>query len=1421
MAAATAQETQYAIDMSMAEADDDIVDDSLRVMEQEDEEIDDEESIQVPLNDAPATVSNLHHSNVSDLHSVASSTEAHDDDIDDGDDEHVDVPPPPTDISKRIKQYHSAASPALSRSSHSKKSSSSPKTPNQQKKKMRRNQMSDSWISSHVGNRNSTPEIPPTVSDGDDEIASPIPSVHGRRKLKIPSWVSDNNSSKTPGPLSPRSAHSRRSVGSASRKSDLTSPSISRRRMRGRRAHGNSWIKTEDGDNNDDKTNNSIPSLKSRNTKSPVPGVGSPLVPSSIAYPGVFENEQVAALKDGSDDVYKTPISKKKFASALAAYVSQTPGSRSTRKSRSSFKDEQSVNSSDALFESDAELSSDDNLDDDAETLRRRLESKKDRIKRIRTKAKERMHNIQITYKEERDEWKTTSMELDRIKRERDRLLQDQAEERALLKESQDAAQKKQDDLNQIQKAMERNNMCKATGATASAKNALDLQSRIEAMVQENRRLQRENESLTQQKVVIKGDTKRMDLMFGEDDSETSFPMIFLKFLQATTGLQQEVTEQISAVIPDASFSSHDSITSFHHKSWEESQESLSAALQSSQHAAAIEKGIAQIQLNSERQLKALLRSKKEHEMKLENIAQSNAEETDSLSERIEELEKQITEAREEKERNSLANAQEINDWKLKHEKANELKAILEEKESEMHRLGGEFDDALRNSEASRMEMQQQLLAKINTLEDEKEETKAGFENISNELADARSELSSLKGRRASEQTEHNERVQGMQKEIDEWKTKHDQAQRSSDGLDEVRVILKERKEQVRSLNHDLRAMKKQLADKEDKEKKIDSLKVALSEAESQIALLETQREAETQELEQKMASFKAEAEKWEHEYDEVSGSQIILKGSLEHQEGRVNELEQEIDDLKVFLAEKDEELDALEDRIADMSHLEDIQETLEAEKERHATQMESLQADNLELEANLVEVRNQLKESESGAAEKSFKDLEETMDLVGKLQTELSQINVDHEALQLEMELLTKERIDLEATKEQYEDKIAKLEQQLESVSDVANDASPAKLKKENEVLQQALEKIAGEYQREIDSLQDACASLRTEDEKQKKEIEKLENDIMERSLKTASEAKEATVEALESSARKRNSQGWEDVDECFEHLHQSMSSLNVTSEQGENAQSMQELENKFQHLRETSEKQEAYLLETVRRQKVSIDSMFEDLVFARDQVKKFKTLVAQLESSQSSKDKRNSNSLIGTDTAGLDEPSTDARSIHGNGEANQSDMLESVLERQAPTKQRSGTGSRRLFGFANRRTNSELENSTEDPAAVAAALEEKCRALEEENQTLKSSLVKAQTQYKEETYKHKKAMEELQMANEAVTLKNIALIDAVDNTYDGSDRNMIVDMPDGGGPDDEDDSVSNSIDANQDKGPPETTHEPPSSSSPKIMRV
>jgi hypothetical protein len=210
-------------------------------------------------------------------------------------------------------------------------------------------------------------------------------------------------------------------------------------------------------------------------------------------------------------------------------------------------------------------------------------------------------------------------------------------------------------------------------------------------------------------------------------------------------------------------------------------------------------------------------------------------------------------------------------------------------------------------------------------------------------------------------------------------------------------------------------------------------------------------------------------------------------------------------------------------------------QKELRAEKNHHASEIESLRADYTELEAHLAD-RNIIREIEVVAAERSVKELEETMNLARELQCELSELNTNRDALK---HLVFEER------KKTYEENIAKLDNEITRKKEVDDGSFSAELKEENKILQQALEKIAVEYQREVYSLKESNSFLIAENEKHKKEIENLENGFMERSLRAASEVKELSLDNLEPTSRQDNNKEWEQVDGCFEHLHRSLSIL------------------------------------------------------------------------------------------------------------------------------------------------------------------------------------------------------------------------------------------------------------------------------------
>ncbi|KAL3922075.1 MAG: hypothetical protein SGILL_002397 [Bacillariaceae sp.] len=1330
------------------------------------------------------------------------------------DDDEEDVPlAPPVDISERIKQFSSpAASPAFpetlrkSVSEEALNDKTAGQTPT--KTPVRRKQLSDSWIdnSGVDSERSATPEGPSTVSDGEEDLRSPIDHSSGNRrrsrKLRIPSWINDEKNLETtsnddfPQRTSPSNKSSRRSVRNLERTASLESsstcsasgkdpeeyhlsPSVRKRRMRGRRVHGtNSWIKkdTEENETSQPASQDEQRFKSSERSNDTPPGSrrnSNKAVPSSISYSEEFDQDaEFEALKDDSDDLTKTPIPKRRTPAAMAAYVASTPGSNDRSRSGRSLRSylsgdnlsvDRSVDTNDTLFGSD-EVSTDDGATDDAEALRLRLVNKKDRIERMRAKAKERMHQMQAQFQDERGEWKAALVELERTKRDRDRLLQDQAQERALLEESQNAVKRKQEDLNKIQKTLELDNICKVGGATEGAKTALDLQARIEAMVQENRRLQHENERLTEQQAVSKEHSKQREFFVSDEDADESFPTILLNFLQATSDIQKEVTDHIAAVVPDASCSSHDSIESNRKKTWSESQGAVNEVLLSSHHATAIEKVTTEIQVNCSRQVKALYRLKKEHQTKLENMLANHANEVAALTKDIETLEDRNTQRSTHSEETirELNQALEGKESELQglldtRQEIDRLKAFLESKNSQILQLQGEIDATTQANETT--------LQQIEEWKIQNEAAELTIKDLRAQLSVAQSDFSITQEQRGSEKLESERIISSLQAEIE---TKREESQPYAHELDEVRTILKQRKEQVMSLKKDLRDMKQQIADQDDRTEEIKSLRNVRSEMELNLTSLTEEQTVEKRKHEAAVVALYDEIEQLKLEQIELIASQV------------------------------------------NATELEAAQKELMEERSRHTNEIESLRADYTELECNLVDAGNKIKDLESN----SKAELEETMELVERLQNELLQINSNHEGLKHEIGSMKKECLDLEETKNQCEEKILGLEQQIASANNADDESASGKLKKENEVLQQALEKIASEYQGEIDSLRDTESTLMAKNTQQKQEIESLETKILERSLLSASQAKDT----FETAAEQKPIEEWDDVNERFESLNDSFSERNESDENYDHVQSMKELEEKFQHLRVTSQKQEAYLMETVRRQKVSIDSMYGDLVFAKDQVTKFKTMVADLEASPGglSKDMGMEDSALAAPSASSPRPGDDEVA------ANQSDMLSSIIDKQVPAKQRSSTTFRRLFGSGSRRTSGELDGSTpEHPVAANAALEEKCRKLEEDNQELRSSMVKVQSQYKEESYKYKKAVEELQLANEAVTLKNIALIDAVDQTYDQEqdDNIEVVDKADddGGADDGHTPPSSTSEDSSVDA----SSTAPSETSSAKIMRV
>jgi hypothetical protein len=166
--------------------------------------------------------------------------------------------------------------------------------------------------------------------------------------------------------------------------------------------------------------------------------------------------------------------------------------------------------------------------------------------------------------------------------------------------------------------------------------------------------------------------------------------------------------------------------------------------------------------------------------------------------------------------------------------------------------------------------------------------------------------------------------------------------------------------------------------------------------------------------------------------------------------------------------------------------------------------------------------------------------------------------------------------------------------------------------------------------------------------------------------------------------------------------------------------------LEKKLEDVKRMTEEREKKFRGEIKRQEVSMDSLFEDLSSSRAENDR---LHAQLDSRNDSEDQREQGSLAPEDIF-ENRPVRQISRIRS-----QADLLQTVCDKKQAT---SG-------GFF----------------SIRASSEKKGRELEQENTKLKSTLVRVQAQYKEEVYANKKIIEgllkECQLKNGASGVANV----------------------------------------------------------------
>jgi hypothetical protein len=195
----------------------------------------------------------------------------------------------------------------------------------------------------------------------------------------------------------------------------------------------------------------------------------------------------------------------------------------------------------------------------------------------------------------------------------------------------------------------------------------------------------------------------------------------------------------------------------------------------------------------------------------------------------------------------------------------------------------------------------------------------------------------------------------------------------------------------------------------------------------------------------------------------------------------------------------------------------------------------------------------------------------------------------------------------------------------------------------------------------------------------------------------------------------------------------------------------SMKMLEDNLKEIKVLAEKREKKLRGEIEGQNVSLDSLFDDLSSSREDVEILQMEIVKLTTSKHrqdvNQDRLHSDSSENT-LGDTNKTRVTSRLSSMNNSSEQAEFLQTIMDK----KQENGWNLGGRFSRAPTQPD-------------AASTSEETQALKEEMGTLRSSMVKLQTQYKEESYKNRKMTQELQHENEAILLKNAVLERYVDS--------------------------------------------------------
>lgn len=1038
-------------------------------------------------------------------------------------------------------------------------------------------------------------------------------------------------------------------------------------------------------------------------------------------------------------------------------------------------------------------------------------------------RAHDREKRWQSRYEKERAQWQASQIELKRVRKERDRLLCDQAEQRKVLSDSQRDARGHEDELAKIRKALEWTNTCMASGSTTEgAKTALDLQSRIESLVQDNRQLQAEKEHLLQQQVVTREQHKRRNYFSPDSETETSLPKTLLKFLQSISHMQHEVVRQIDLTTPGRADGNgnNDLAPPSPEKTseWEECVNSLSDILQSSPQAVEIEKVLEEVHRRYQDQLQAVLMQQAAYNKRWLALARNHADERAGLEARQEEWKTT-------KDKTAMIAAQQIQE--LKHELEKE-RILFADLQTEYDQVTAELDQltAGRNAEVQSIQAQSEGWNLTTKVKDGPDATTLP-EGLHNSLRDRDAEIITQHNTNAlleSQRVVHVENLARANQMVEEQrenetrpmslenspkllqspkeKAAEGEGSKNTSGMDDM---LKRERDAMEAENGKLEEKYSELQIQHTKtvvesRKNISDLKAMMEESSSGYEETISQCQAQNEHLNEKLTHLSAEnalllskcgeleatvaahleimdehtttrealhslkkdsaieveqimmvVDKLRSEVSEMNSKNDSLHGELEQKITERTSLAEELDSTRM---ERDDSLDKIEQLQVQVNELQLQATNAGAERsalvEEHTTSLACMVTKH---EAELEALRHELA-CLDGLAE----ELRISRDLTRQMIDETNEsLSTSNKSVENNEDQGANSTIDLEA----------KVAAAIETIRGGAVEMKLAKVEKEERMeeifkLKKELKEIAAKFEKELAAVGVENTMIKDENHRQKQEIEFLENDLKKNSRELKSMS---SVDNLDASL---NDFEWSEVSEFVDKLkEQNESFFSKKMQLGEYKDTLMErntaqqalielLETKLQDLKSSTHRRDVIVRNASRSQKISIDSLYVDLTQSRECISKLSAMLSELEGVDPKHDRRTQlvNQLNLIDSAkntqsrrnirkALVETTKGQVSTADVARTEQSDILKTLMEKKS-SKQ--GASSWNFFGKSKKRAEVPISDGT-------------LELLKEENLSLKSSLVKLQSQHKEAMYKYKQRVEELELANEAIVIRNMVL--------------------------------------------------------------